>query len=139
MSEDKYTSYEILKLEAKLPKVTRRTRKAEPVYSMGRAIGFDTGRSVEIFMYEVSDSVMVDVLEFLRLFQDSECLFNDICCPLLDYMSPVDPNIEPEEYRVLEGKTKEIKMLLHRTPIEDVPLYINSLPIWAQWRLEIGK
>lgn len=29
--------------------------------------------------------------------------------------------------------------LLHEEPLENVPLYINTLPVLAKWRLEIGK
>jgi hypothetical protein len=35
--------------------------------------------------------------------------------------------------------TQSIWGFLHATPLEDVPLYVNSIPELARWRLMIAK
>lgn len=46
----------------------------------------------------------------------------------------------PKDVKRIKGFLLDIfTHLLHEEPIENVPLYINTLPVLAKWRLEIGK
>jgi hypothetical protein len=41
--------------------------------------------------------------------------------------------------RAINGHTQPIWGFLHATPLEEVPLYINTIPELARWRLMIAK
>jgi hypothetical protein len=69
-------------------------------------------------------------------------LYGSLCCMSMYLLTKIvlyDPVRHPNLHNEIHGSFKEVWNLIHFIPLNRVPLYINTIPDIASWRLKIGK
>lgn len=128
-----YTTEDVQKLIKIAPKTKSWSRKIKPVYSYGGlVVGFEKG----LIEYEEKICLMGSI-EGFGIFMDRWELHR-----ILTEKSEFDRHIHLTKNIKREIEIRgllKIKELLWNTTLDEVPLWINTIPNIVKWRLEIGK
>lgn len=72
---------------------------------------------------------------FVRMNDGLQCISMNILLKIVLHDPAKDPCLEKE----VSKKFMEVLELIHFVPLRRVPLYLNTIPDVANWRLRIGK
>jgi len=130
-----YTDEEVSKLiEISHIVYRKQERDVQTIYSVGReVIGFVPGRTEKsdkaYVIAKISDTIDLSFSkpELIGFFKFPEYLDN--------FLEELKKNCMPAAYLKLE----DIKEFLFKVPFNEIPLWVNKLPILVKWRLEIGR